>query len=767
MKLAVAAIVKNEADSLPEWLAYHRLVGACHFLIADNGSHDGTRELLSTRDDVTLIDVPTVANVPPQLTAYDRLLAACPPQIEVLAFIDADEFLLPVIDTSSALEARQGAPSLLPWLKQRFADDSVGAVVLNWACFGSSGEVFRDPGLVIERFTRRSAKAFGPNRHYKSLVRPQWASGFDNPHHVRLSRGRHVNALGKPLQVRIAREGQERLGLSEEVIWEGARVNHYIVKSVEEFLDGKAKRGSAAQTGYEKGRTYFERHDRNDELCEEAAVFVPRVREALTECLVAEPDGSSSEKAIEWPLELVRKLGRRVRETLSPTHPVLPFRWSLDYPCNDREPWCLPSGRVVQGWVLLPDGLVDQASQVRVVANWQEEHELQHPLEIQRPDVIELLLKESPDSHPQRSCGFRFTVPSRVVHFHLSLMLDGQRWPLREVRCKPIENDGVSILKVVEGRSGWLFLDNDTNGSVDQYRGRMRLTDHGLATWKAYLQGLSRMAAAIDSPWTMLVAPAKEAVMGPRYHPLKQEGSQPVDQIMELPEAIDIVHPVSALEALGDEAFIRTDSHWTQRGAMVATVELAVSLGLSRDAVEKIYAADDYVLRSMGGDLGNKLSPRQTCKVEMLKSFSHVRYRVYDNGLPNFGRLLVIAYPKALTPGTCLIFGSSSTSSMFNFISRLFQKVIFIHSAGNLDPEVVAAIEPDYLVVQTNARFLVQVPSLNQSLSKTIIDKITGLDAAELSRVRERAIDADESDIEAWGVKSWQRLTSKAMSASI
>jgi hypothetical protein len=31
------------------------------------------------------------------------------------------------------------------------------------------------------------------------------------------------------------------------------------------------------------------------------------------------------------------------------------MRWSLDYPSPKREAWLQPSGRVVQGWVLLAD----------------------------------------------------------------------------------------------------------------------------------------------------------------------------------------------------------------------------------------------------------------------------------------------------------------------------------------------------------------------------------------------------------------------------
>ncbi len=80
LKLAIAAIVKNERDSLPEWMAFHLSVGASHFLIADNESDDGTHEWLADLAKaglVTLLSVPTQGQ-PPQLQAYQRLLEHCP-----------------------------------------------------------------------------------------------------------------------------------------------------------------------------------------------------------------------------------------------------------------------------------------------------------------------------------------------------------------------------------------------------------------------------------------------------------------------------------------------------------------------------------------------------------------------------------------------------------------------------------------------------------------------------------------------------------------
>lgn len=270
MKLFIAAIVKNELDALLEWIAYHRVLGVNGFIIADNGSNDGTRELLGSLAKlgiVTVIDYPTVGAQKPQLPAYEKILRTCPRDVDLLAFIDADEFLLP-------LEQEQLIPTLQGW----FADDSVSAVALNWSNFGSNGEIFAEEGLVIERFTKRAPQTFNVNHNFKSIVRPARTERFFNPHYASLRYGRYIDVQGHDL-VLHPKHGN---GVSANVIWNGIRVNHYAVKSLEEFLLGKHLRGSAATVNRVKHKAYFKAHDRNDETCLLAAALAPRVKAEMT-----------------------------------------------------------------------------------------------------------------------------------------------------------------------------------------------------------------------------------------------------------------------------------------------------------------------------------------------------------------------------------------------------------------------------------------------------------------------------------------------------
>ncbi|WP_444677551.1 hypothetical protein [Halomonas sp. E19] len=196
---------------------------------------------------------------------------------------------------------------------------------------------------------------------------------------------------------------------------------------------------------------------------------------------------------------------------------------------------------------------------------------------------------------------------------------------------------------------------------------------------------------------------------------------------------------------------------------MTAAMALAERLGLDAKACQSVLSRDRYKAREVGGDLGNKLAPRQTCTVEVLSSFNYARYKTYDNGLPNFGRLLVIEYANALCKETCLIFGSSSSYSMFNYLCRFFARIVFVHSAGNIDTDVVKRIQPGFLVCQTNARFVVEVPRTDYSLVAAIGEKCTHLTAEQWQQLEKRRVVASEERLAHLGLTAWAQVIPESL----
>ncbi|MBT1445356.1 glycosyltransferase [Shewanella sp. JM162201] len=291
MILGIAAIFKNEHPYIIEWLAFHRLMGFDRFYIADNESDDGSSELLSALHHaglITCLRFPTPKDSAPQLPAYNRLLNTYGRELDWLAFIDADEFIVP--------EPGWSVRDVLAPLSK---DPQVGAIGMNWAVFGSSGQQKAGPELVTERFTQRALKSLGVNRHIKTLVKPGSCRFMKNPHKAALNNGQYVYADGTEMVF----DAKHPEGMSARVSWDRLRVNHYVIKSYEEFKNRKQPRGRAT-TNVQRLDEFFSQHDLNDEACDWLKPWLPALSKEVDSILATLARHKGGSGLLPW-------LGRR------------------------------------------------------------------------------------------------------------------------------------------------------------------------------------------------------------------------------------------------------------------------------------------------------------------------------------------------------------------------------------------------------------------------------------------------------------------------
>lgn len=258
-KIAIAAIFKNEGPYIIEWLAFHRVVGVDYFFIADNDSNDGSGTLLKSLASLGFIKYlhfPSPQGQAPQLPAYRELMRIYSHLADWVAFIDADEFIVP----GNNVSVKKSLSEVLQ------NNQNIGAVALNWATYGSAGRKEYSPDPVIERFTARGMQDFGVNRHYKSIVSVQaYETTHDNPHLFKLKADYHyVGSDGEPLR----HDSNGIKGISDNVCWKNMRLNHYIVKSYDEFIF-KKNRGRATvngDAGLNRSIHFFHGHDQNEQV---------------------------------------------------------------------------------------------------------------------------------------------------------------------------------------------------------------------------------------------------------------------------------------------------------------------------------------------------------------------------------------------------------------------------------------------------------------------------------------------------------------------
>ncbi len=215
--VVIVCIVRNEADYLEEWIAYHLALGVDHFIVYDNGSTDGSAALLERYQNhglLTRIDWPLGGG---QLAAYNHALRFFGRVARWLAYYDVDEYLVPLADDD------------IPSFLDRFPD--VAVVRVPRLEFGYSGHRQAPAGLAIDEYAQVAnvldLDADLPPR-VKSIVRPEAISAVD----IHLAFPADVPTPGTPT------------GTAEEAVRGLAQLNHYYTRSFEEF-EAKRTRGSA------------------------------------------------------------------------------------------------------------------------------------------------------------------------------------------------------------------------------------------------------------------------------------------------------------------------------------------------------------------------------------------------------------------------------------------------------------------------------------------------------------------------------------------
>lgn len=206
--LSVVAVLKDERPNLQEWLDFHLSVGVEHFYLYDNGSSDGSTEVLYPYIESGKVTYSYNTMDMCQMACYYNALTAYKDQSKWMAFIDLDEFLFaPGGDLKERLKGFEQYPG----------------VAVNEVFFGSNGHETRPSGGVLLNYTKRRKT---PDKHIKSIVQPAHTlCPAGNPHSFFYTGGQPVNEKKEPCLSPFNEPGSADL----------FRINHYWVKSKEEY----------------------------------------------------------------------------------------------------------------------------------------------------------------------------------------------------------------------------------------------------------------------------------------------------------------------------------------------------------------------------------------------------------------------------------------------------------------------------------------------------------------------------------------------------
>jgi hypothetical protein len=170
-------------------------------------------------------------------------------------------------------------------LEQLLRIPQVAMVGINWRTFGSSGHKTQTDEPVIVRFTEyctTSSKII--NNHLKSVTKIACATKI-TPHISFLCEGyRQVDVQGEDICDYVSIDEGEIIasnnsGVTRSVTEGPLRVNHYVIKSEQEFLEKKTPRGDAsAGVRHVRHANYFSSHDFKDAKFIFPAIKINRLR---------------------------------------------------------------------------------------------------------------------------------------------------------------------------------------------------------------------------------------------------------------------------------------------------------------------------------------------------------------------------------------------------------------------------------------------------------------------------------------------------------
>ena len=270
-ELAIGAIFKNEARYLNEWLTFHHGVGVDHFYLYNNNSSDTFRDVLKPwmdRGVVTLIERPELGG---QQSAYRHCIRKFRNIARWIAFIDLDEFLF----SPKSVDLRQ--------VLKTYTD--VPAIFVYWVLFGSSGQMERTTGNVLETYTRcldlqnaindefdhrkepgKTNYVTGWAQDGKSIVNPRLVRTFlvHKPKAVWV--GQTVDENRCPPQQRV-----KGAAISYSVL----RINHYWSKSIEELVDKVGKGMANYKTQPTKDVDNWLRREKALNVAEDRTILAP------------------------------------------------------------------------------------------------------------------------------------------------------------------------------------------------------------------------------------------------------------------------------------------------------------------------------------------------------------------------------------------------------------------------------------------------------------------------------------------------------------
>ncbi len=352
--------------------------------------------------------------------------------------------------------------------------------------------------------------------------------------------------------------------------------------------------------------------------------------------------------------------------------------------------------RVVSGWVAAASEVAPPSLSLRI----DDKHIATDTPHAPRSDI------------KPRGWAFSFDVPHDLDIASVATVAVQIADSREHIRNSPVT---VSFLdgdekKVLRGKDGYLFLQNDTNAVLDQLTGKRPLTARELEAWRTHFQNTERWTEQLGARIIELVAPCKASVLE-SYLPddLEVSVARPVHQLIDAFDALglsrsELLYPLAELKALSDaRAYSKGDTHWTDVGAAAVAERILARLGRADNA-----AAPTFQTEFRNADLLGKLGGICVEQVPVAH-FASKAQKVEDNGAKGNGRYQRYVSKHPAAEGRLLFAHDSFGEWLIPHLAVNFRETHCFWSPS-VSEATIGAFLPEVILFERAERFIILPP---------------------------------------------------------
>lgn len=270
--------------------------------------------------------------------------------------------------------------------------------------------------------------------------------------------------------------------------------------------------------------------------------------------------------------------------------------------------------------------------------------------------------------------------------------------------------------RVVMGADGWLFLGGT---SITYFRNAFPYTDESLKAWTGALAERQHWLASRGVPYLLVLAPNKETIYK-EFFPSPYNKVRPDSRCDQFVQAVkntdlavlDLRKPL--LNGKKDNRlYYKTDTHWNDRGALIATGEILEQASTRLPSIEP--AAPDVRFESgsfYSGDLARMLDleeilkePEEKARIVRPQSRVLLDESMTGKVSPEGGVRRLISTTGDGGQPRALILRDSFTTAVQPFLSERFSEAIYCWQ-HDLSARLVENTRPDIVIEILCERFL-------------------------------------------------------------